>query len=173
MRGQLPTTNSQPFKLLDVDFTDAQSRLAARHAPRACLARGAMSTAVRWLLVPLTAFAVWVGTLLVGIGGVSLLDSMCPPDLMVSGLCTAAWHRPAMAGLEMLCAGIAAIGFIVLPAKVAPTHRVQVAVVCFVVGGLLTSALAVAGALWWPSAVAAIAGIAALRIITNESARRR
>jgi hypothetical protein len=127
-----------------------------------------MSTAVRWLLVPLTAFAVWVGTLLIGIGGVSLLDSLCPPDLMVSGLCTAAWHRPAMAGLEMVCAGVAAVGFIVLPAKVAPSRRGQVAVVCFVIGGLLTAGLAVAGALWWPSAVAAVAGIITLRLTTKR-----
>jgi hypothetical protein len=88
-------------------------------------------TAVHWILVPVTAFAVWLGTLLIGIGGSSLLDSWCPPDLMVSGACTAPWHRPAMAGLEMICAGTAAVGFIVLPAKVAPAYRSHVAVVCF------------------------------------------
>lgn len=119
-------------------------------------------TAVRWFLVPVTAFAVWFGTLLIGITGSTLLDSLCPPDLMVSGLCTAAWHRPAMAALEMMCACIAAVGFIVLPAKMAPAYRPFVGVVCFVVGGLLTFQLAMAGALWWPSAVAAIAGILAL-----------
>jgi hypothetical protein len=120
-------------------------------------------TAVRWMLVPVTAFAVWIGTLLIGIGGSTLLDSLCPPDLMVSGLCTASWHRPAMAGLEMACAAIAAVGFIVLPARVAPAYRVQVAVGCFLVGALLTFELAIAGALWWPAAVAAVAGAMALR----------
>ena len=129
-----------------------------------------MLTAVRWIVVPLTAFAVWVGTLVVGISGVTVLDSLCPPELMVSGLCTASWHPPALAALEMFCAGIAAIGFVVLPAKVAPAHRARVAVVCFVVGGVLTSGLAVAAALWWPSAVAAIAGIIALRITTKRLA---
>lgn len=122
-------------------------------------------SAVRWILVPVTAFAVWLGTLLIGISGSSVLDSLCPPDLMISGVCTAWWHRPAMAGLEMICAAIAAVGFIALPAKVAPAYHVHVAVVCFVIGGLLTVQLAIAGALWWPAGVAAIAGVITLRMI--------
>jgi hypothetical protein len=128
-------------------------------------------TAVRWALVPVTAFAVWFGTLLIGIGGSSLLDSLCPPDLMVSGICTAPWHQPAMTGLEMMCAAIAAVGFIALPAAVAPAYHVPVAVGCFVVGGLLTIQLAIAGALWAPSAVAAIAGVTTLWWTISRSRR--
>jgi hypothetical protein len=119
-------------------------------------------TVVRWALVPVAAFAVWVGALLLGIGGASLLDSLCPPDLMVSGICTAPWHQPAMTALEMLCAAIAAVGFIVLPAAVAPAYHVRVAVVCFVVGGWLTIELTIAGGLSAAPAVAAIAGVTTL-----------
>ena len=78
--------------------------------------------AVRWALVPVTAFAVWVGTLLIGIGGSSLLDSFCPADLMISGICTASWHEPAMTALETVCAAVAAVGFIALPPAVAPAY---------------------------------------------------
>lgn len=129
-------------------------------------------TLVRWLLVPVTAFGVWGGTLLLGIAASSLLDSFCPPDLMVSGICTASWHRPAMAALEMMCAAIAAVGFIALPAAVAPAYRVRVGVVCFVVGGVLTIELAIAGALWAPAAVAAIAGIMTLWAAISRSRPR-
>lgn len=125
--------------------------------------------AIRWAFVPVTAFAVWFGTLVIGIGGSSLLDWLCPPDLMVSGACTAPWHQPAMTALEMLCAAVAAVGFIALPAAVAPAHRVQVAVGCFLVGGLLTIELAIAGALWVPSAVAALAGAATLFLTISRS----
>jgi hypothetical protein len=120
-----------------------------------------------------TAFAVWLATLLIGIAGSSVLDSLCPPDLMISGICTAPWHRPAMTGLEMVCAAIAAVGFIALPAAVAPAYRVPVAVGCFVVGGLLTIQLAIAGALWAPSVVAAIAGVLTLRMTISRSRRRQ
>jgi hypothetical protein len=91
-----------------------------------------------------TAFAVWFGILLIGIGGSTLLDSLCPPDVMISGICTAPWHEPAMTALETVCAAMAAVGFIALPAAVAPAYRIVVAVGCFVVGGLLTIELAVA-----------------------------
>src|SRR5215510_8692177 len=93
-----------------------------------------------------------------GIAAASLLDSLCPSDLMVSGICTAPWHQPAMTGLEMLCAAIAAVGFIVLPAAVAPAYHVRVAVACFVIGGLLTIELTIAGGLSAAAAVAAITG---------------
>jgi hypothetical protein len=119
-------------------------------------------TVLRWLLVPLTAFAVWAGTLLLGLGGITLLDALCPEDLMVSGLCTASWYRPAMAALEMFCAGTAAVAFIMLPARVAPSYRVQVAIGCFALGAVLTALLAVAGALWAPAVVAGVAGSIAL-----------
>jgi hypothetical protein len=128
-------------------------------------------TAVRWALVPVTAFAVWFGTLVLGIGGSSLLDSLCPADLMVSGICTAPWHRPAMAALEIVCAAIAAVGFVALPATVAPAYQIPVAVGCFVVGGLLTIELAIAGALWAPAAVAAVAGVTTLCVTISRSRR--
>jgi hypothetical protein len=142
----------------------------AREAPPS---RGSPAvTAVRWALVPPTAFAVWSGTLLIGIGGSSLLDSFCPPDLMISGICAAPWHAPAMTALEMLCATIAAVSFIVLPAAVAPTYDVQVAVGCFVVGGLLTIELTIAGGLSAAAAVAAIAGVITLWLTISRSRRR-
>ena len=130
-------------------------------------------TAVRWALVPVTAFGVWFGTLLIGIGGSSLLDSLCPPDLMISGFCTAPWHGPAMRALEMVCAAIAAVGFIALPAAIAPAYRIPVAVGCFVVGGLLTIELALAGTLWAPAAVAAVAGVITLWLTVSRFRRSR
>jgi hypothetical protein len=141
----------------------------ARDARRS---RSVAVIALRWALVPVTAFAVWLGALLIGIGGASLLDSLCPPDLMISGICTAPWHGPAMTALEMVCAGIAAVGFIGLPAMVAPAYHMPVAVGCFVVGGLLTIELAIAGALWAPAAVAAIAGVITLWLTMSRSRRR-
>jgi hypothetical protein len=141
----------------------------ARDARRS---RSVAVIAVRWALVPVTAFGVWFGTLLIGIGGSSLLDSLCPPDLMISGICTAPWHGPAMTALEMACAAIAAVGFIALPAIVAPAYHIPVAVGCFVVGGLLTIELAIAGALWAPAAVAAIAGVITLWLTISRSRRR-
>jgi hypothetical protein len=117
---------------------------------------------VRWLLVPASAFGVWVAVLLAGLGGVNLLDSLCPPDLMISGLCTAWWHQPAMTLLESACAGIAAAGVVLIPALVAPGYRIQVAAIFFAAGAVFATALAGAGGMWGPLLTAAVTGTAAL-----------
>jgi hypothetical protein len=117
---------------------------------------------IRWLLVPLSALGVWAVALLLGLGGVNLLDSLCPPDLMVSGLCTAWWHQPAMTLLEMLCAGVAAAGVIVVPTLAAPAYRVQVATIVFAAGAVFATSMARAGGLWAPFAAAAVTGAIAL-----------
>jgi hypothetical protein len=77
-----------------------------------------------------------------------------------------------MAGLEMICAAIAAVGFVALPAKVAPAYRIHVAVVCFVIGGLFTFQLAISGALWCPAMVAAMAGVITLRMIIRPASSK-
>jgi hypothetical protein len=129
-------------------------------------------TALRWILVPVTAFAVWAATLLIGIAGTSVLDSLCPADLMISGICTASWYRPATAALEVFCAALAAFGFMTLPAKVAPAFHVLVAAACFVLGGLLTIELALAGDLWLPALVAGLVGSARFWAIVSKARRR-
>ena len=73
----------------------------------------------------------------------------------------------------MICAGIAAAGFIALPVRVAPAYRTQVAVACFVAGGLFTIQLAIAGAMWAPAVVAAAVGAIVLgRTISRARACR-
>jgi len=128
---------------------------------------------VRWIFVPLSAFGVWAAALLLGLAGVNLLDSLCPPRLMVSGFCTVWWYQPAMSVLEMLCAGIAAAGVVVVPALVAPAYRIQVATVFFIAGAVFTTALARAGGLWWPFVAAAVNGSLALYACATRWRRPR
>jgi hypothetical protein len=113
---------------------------------------------VRWLLVPPAAFAAWVGALLLGLAGINALDALCPPDLMISGVCTAAWHPPAMRVLEAVCAAVAAAGVVVAPALIAPAYRVAVATICFFAGAAFAVFMAWAGGLWIALAAAALSG---------------
>jgi hypothetical protein len=119
-------------------------------------------TVIRWTLVPLAAFAVWVVTLLAGITGHDVLASLCPQELMISGVCTAWWHDPAVRVLEMACAAFAAAAFVTIPAMIAPAHRVRVALVAFGCGAVLSAFLAIAADLWLPFGAAAVTGSIAL-----------
>jgi hypothetical protein len=124
--------------------------------------RLANMTVIRWILVPVAAFGVWCVTLLAGITGHNILDSMCPQELMISGICTAWWHSPAVRILEVACAGFAAVAFVVIPAMIAPAHRLGVAIAAFGCGALLSAFLAVAADFWLPVLAAAVTGSIAL-----------
>ena len=119
-------------------------------------------TVIRWILVPLAAFGVWCVTLLAGMTGLNILDSICPQELMISGLCTAWWHRPAVRILEVGCAGFAAAAFVAFPAMIAPAHRLRVATAAFGCGAVLSAFLAIAADLWLPVLAAAGTGSIAL-----------
>jgi len=108
--------------------------------------------------VPLSALAVWFGVALLGLAAYNLLDSLCPPELMVSGACTAPWYASAVEGVILLCTGLAAAGIVIIPALVAPAWRVEVSTFAFACGALFAIYAALDASLWLAFVVAAIAG---------------
>lgn len=123
---------------------------------------------MRWALVPLSAIAVWHAVLLVGIAGISLLDRFCPPELMVSGACTATWHAPAVEALMILCTAIVSAGIVVIPAYVAPAKRFHVAALAFGCGAVFALYGASGGDLWGPFFVAGLTGAGSLWFVASK-----
>jgi hypothetical protein len=127
-----------------------------------------MPKLIRWVLVPISGVTVWYAVFLLGIGGVGLIDSLCPPELVISGSCTAAWHGPAVDALILLCTAIAAAGIVVVPALVAPSRRFLVAALAYALGATFAVYAASGGSLWGPFLVAAISGSAALAVASSR-----
>jgi hypothetical protein len=50
---------------------------------------------VRWLLLIPGAWLAWSVALVSGIAVHSALESLCPPERVISGMCTATWFRYA------------------------------------------------------------------------------
>jgi hypothetical protein len=117
---------------------------------------------VRWALVPLSAIAVWYAVLVMGIVGISLLDRFCPPELMVSGACTASWHAPAVDALVLLCTAAVSAGIVVIPTYVAPAKPFLVAALAFACGAAFALYAVSDGDLWGPFFVAGLTGCASL-----------
>jgi hypothetical protein len=128
---------------------------------------------MRWAGVPLSAIAVWYGVLVVGIAGISVLDRFCPPELMVSGACTASWHAPAVEALMLLCTAIVAAGIVIIPAYVAPAQRFLVAALAYGCGAVFALYAASDGSLWGPFFVAAFTGSASLWFVAARWRIRR
>jgi hypothetical protein len=133
----------------------------------------AMRQLVRWVFVPLSGIAVWYAVLLLGIAGVGLLDRFCPPELMVSGACTASWHAPAVDALIFLCTAVVSAGIVLVPAFLAPSYRFQVAALAFAGGAAFALYAASGGSLWGPFFVSTLAGSASLWLAASKWRRPR
>ena len=117
---------------------------------------------LRWLLLLPSTYIAWWVALLVGIVYVSFLDWLCPPELVVSGSCTASWHRLALDAGVVAGAGLAA-GLVMLTAiLVAPSHRRLVATIAFGLGSISAMYIAHESDSWVAGAAALAVGLVAL-----------
>lgn len=99
--------------------------------------------AVRWALALGSVAAAPGGVLLVAVQATALLDRLCPPAMMVSGLCTAPWYPAAELGAYTLAAALGGWAIVAWPAALAPRARRAVAALA---AGL---ALAITASGWW------------------------
>lgn len=118
-------------------------------------------TVIRWLLTLPSAALGWMAMFAAGFSMLALLQRLCPPELVVSGMCTASWYRSAETGAFALSAALGAALFIALPSLVAPAHRPRVAIAAWLLGCAWTTWLAVAvgGSIALPAAAAVASGL--------------
>jgi hypothetical protein len=127
-----------------------------------------MARLVRWLLVLPASVAAWYLALVVGIGLHLALDSLCPPEQTVSGLCIAPWHAPASQTLMAFGAGLAALLVMLTCTFLAPTHRRQVAIATFIVGALVASIMGLSASALGPMVAAILVGAVTLTVILRR-----
>lgn len=82
---------------------------------------------IRWVLVIPAAFAGWYVALFMGIFLYPVADLFCPPELLISGVCTATWYKPVIDGLVVFGASLSAVLAIFFSFMIAPSKKVLVA----------------------------------------------
>ena len=119
---------------------------------------------LRWLMLLPSAYLAWWIALIVGFAYVAFLDWLCPPEQVVSGLCTASWHKPAVEAGVVAGAGLAA-GLVMLTViLIAPAHRRLVAAIAFGLGSAAALYMAYETDVWGAGVAAIVVGLAALVI---------
>ena len=93
---------------------------------------GVEMTILRWIAVPIVAVLALYVIFILGMFATMWIP--CPPDLVVSGACTAPWHQNTVNSLVVAFAGIAAFFVVRGAAWMAPSHRVAVAWAAYLVG---------------------------------------
>lgn len=101
---------------------------------------------LRWLLVVPGAWAAWYVALFAGITVHGALESLCPPEQVVSGMCTAWWFHYAERAVICAAAGLAAALILLTCALIAPSHRSRVVALTLAAGSLVALAMAVLAA---------------------------
>ncbi len=83
-----------------------------------------------------------------GMAALAIAEAFCPPDLVISGMCTAAYMRGIEKLLFVLFPGLAAVLVVLLPSLVAPSRKLAVALSFFAVGSVAAIFLGVALEEW-------------------------
>ena len=97
--------------------------------------------------------AIWIGLLVHG-----LVDRWCPPELVVSGMCTASWYPMASKAVVGLGAAIAAALIVTLGTFVAPPPRDQASRRIFIAGTVVALAMGTFLGTWVEVVCAIVAG---------------
>lgn len=120
---------------------------------------------LRWAWVALVGVVVWHLVLILGFAALGVLDDLCPPDQVVSGMCMAEWYDPAVDVLMIVFAGLSAVAVVLVPPLVSPLHRWPTALVMYGLGATFAVVFAAAAPkMWAPAASALIAGAASVLV---------
>ena len=130
-----------------------------------------MIQVLRWLALIPACVAAWWLALFIGLYIRSVVNTFCPPELVVSGFCEASWYPAAESAV--ICFGVALSAFLVVvtAALVAPTHRVLASKFALASGSVIAIYFAVGTGAYLALAAAVLAGILALLVVTFVAKR--
>ena len=118
--------------------------------------------AVRWLLVVPAGLLGWYSGIVAGVLLLTLAESFCPPDQMVSELCSADWFDLAATVAVNTGVAVAAALVVLLPTLTAPSFRGTVAWTAFTFGAAVAGNLAWLDDAWIEMLVAVTVGFVVL-----------
>ena len=98
-----------------------------------------MINALRWLGVLIAPLLGYVVAVLGAVVLTGQLIRLCPPELLVSGMCTASWYPALELAAISVAVGLGASLFVLLPSLVAPHSRRVVATAAFFAAAAVVS----------------------------------
>lgn len=124
----------------DGDGTDSHERISVHRAKHLYVTLADnqrvrnLINIIRWTSVIPASYLGYHIALIGGMAAHSFAESFCPPEAVISGMCTANYMRPIETFLFLLFPGIAAILVVLLPALAAPSKKITVPMIFFALG---------------------------------------
>ena len=129
----------------------------------------AQAALARWLAIVPAAVLSWIAGLVAGLGLLALAERLCPPEAMVSGMCTAPWYAGAEAAILCVSTALAAALMVGSAAWLAPSRKRFATAVVLALGSLYALASAWSTGAWAAGTTAVVAGIATFWLATRRA----
>ena len=127
---------------------------------------------LRWLLVLPAVCAAWAISVLSGYALLSYVESLCPPELLVSGMCTAEWFPGAEKAVFCFSTALAATLVVLATVIVAPLHKGRAAWIAFAGGAMAAIPMGIAAQAWLELLSALMAGALTAALVYGRLSRR-
>ena len=103
---------------------------------------------LRWLLIVPACVLAWYLSLIVGLILVSIAESFCSKEKMISGFCTASWFQFAENLIYAFCGGLVAFVVITVSYLLAPIHKDKMVMVAYFLGTVVAIYMVVETGAW-------------------------
>ena len=123
----------------------------------------------RWLAIVPAAVLSWLAGLVAGLGLLAIAERLCPPEAMVSGMCTAPWYPGAEGAILCASTALAAALMVASAAWLAPSRKALAAAILLALGSLYALASAWGTGAWAAGATAVVAGAATFWLATRRA----
>ena len=113
---------------------------------------------LRWMMILPGALVAWWTAIAVGLLYVALLERLCPPEFMLSGMCTAPWYSTAFEAGVIAGASLAAVLVMLTVILLAPMHKRVMAISAFSLGSTVAVYMGFTTNGWSAASAAIISG---------------
>jgi hypothetical protein len=121
----------------------------------------------RWVMVIPSAYFAWYLILLLGMLFLNGIESLCPEEKIISGMCIADWWRLTEDITIIIFSGLSAAAVIIVSTFVAPSNKHIVAVLSYLIGATVAVWIAVSVSAWPELISALVCGGIVVAIILN------
>ena len=126
---------------------------------------------IRWICVIPASYLGYYIALIGGLAALTFGESFCPPEAVISGMCTANYMRLVETFLFLVFPGIAAILVVLLPTLTAPTKKTAVAVIFYVLGASVAIYMGTSLREWKTLTFALVCGAATVWFVFQNQSR--
>jgi hypothetical protein len=130
-----------------------------------------MMVYARWVALLPAVLAAWYAAVFIGVAVLNYVESLCPPELMISGMCTAEWFPRAEKAVFCLATAVSAVLVVLSAALVAPFQKIRTAWSIFAVGSAVAILWGVEGEAWLELVSTLVAGGIAVMVVRTVVAQ--